>query len=427
MIELAWTIILGLVAGILTGLIPGIPIFLGFLLFLPFVPLDPLLILIYAIVMSVGTQFFGSIAVFYLKIPGESSSYPVLFESRNFTTPEDIYKAVRLTTLGSLIATVIAGLGLYVALSTNIFSKSYMPILVKLLLFIFLMVFAVFSSKRYLLNFITLIFCSIFVFYPEISSNSKGALPIFYFNNNLALIIIIAMQLVWDRVNYFEKTVDVMTVSQKQKFSDVTKKIPLMIKYSLIGSLFGFIPQLGATISSYASYAWEKFKKKDSYDRITASETANNSAIISNWFPLLLFSVPISATDIILLQHLNRFGFNFNFLQSPVAQIQILLSVIFAGIIYYLISILVNQKFYTILAKVISKKWFIISLAAISISIFYFLENYNLQFLIIHIIIFVPISWLIYRLKIDTLSFTVGLLLMKTILFTIYQCIQIYF
>lgn len=377
--------------------------------------------------MSIGTQFFGSMAVLYLKIPGETSSYPVFFESRNFATPEDIYKAVRLTTLGSLIATVIAGLGLYLALSTNIFSKSYMPILVKLLLFIFLVVFAVFSSKRYLLNFVTLIFCSIFVFYPEISSNSKGALPIFYFNNNLALIIIITMQLVWDNVNYFKKTVDIITVAQKKNFGNVTKKIPLMIKYSFIGSLFGFIPQLGATISSYVSYAWEKFKKKDSYDRITASETANNSAIISNWFPLLLFSVPISATDIILLQHLNRLGFNFNFLQSSLAQIQILLSIVFAGIIYYLISILVNQKFYTILAKFISKKWFIISLAAISISIFYFLENYNLQFLIIHIIIFVPISWLIYRLKIDTLSFTIGLLLMKTILFTIYQCIQIYF
>ena len=51
--------------------------------------------------------------------------------------------------------------------------------------------------------------------------------------------------------------------------------------------------------------------------------------------------------------------FNLNFLQSPLAQIQILLSVIFAGIIYYLISILVNQKLYSVLAKVISKKWFI--------------------------------------------------------------------
>jgi len=31
----------------------------------------------------------------------------------------------------------------------------------------------------------------------------------------------------------------------------------MMLKYSMIGTLFGLIPQIGSTISSYASYAWE--------------------------------------------------------------------------------------------------------------------------------------------------------------------------
>ena len=121
----------------------------------------------------------------------------------------------------------------------------------------------------------------------------------------LALIIIFAMQMIWNKTDALEAA----NTSKKSNIS-IRNKIPMMLKYSMIGTLFGLIPQLGATISSYASYAWEKFRGRDSFSRITASETTNNSAIIFSWFPLLLFGVPITATEILLLQQLNIFGFS---------------------------------------------------------------------------------------------------------------------
>jgi putative tricarboxylic transport membrane protein len=238
----------------------------------------------------------------------------------------------------------------------------------------------------------------------------------------LALIILFVMQLIWN------KPIKLSTAAKSQKSSyPVVENIPLMFKYSMVGTVLGFIPQLGATISSYASYNWEKFKKRDCFKRITASETSNNSAIISCWFPLLLMGVPITATEVLLVQHLNKFGFNFGFLKSTDAQIILLTSMIVAGFIYYMLSVMVNRSMYNLLGKLITKRWFSIGLAFLSLTIFYFIDRHSLSFIMVHLFIFVPLSWLIHKMKINMLPVVIGLLLMKDILFTFRQVIQIYF
>lgn len=421
MIELSFTICLGIVAGILAGLLPGIPIFLGFLLFLPFVPLDPLMLLIYGIVMNIGTQFFGSMSALYFRVPGESSSYPILVEIQNFDTPKKIHNAVLLTSLGSLIATVMAGLGIWLAISTGVFNGLYMPILLKLFLFLLLIIFSITANKNYIGNFLLLLLCAVFVFYPDISANSQGILPMYYFNSMLALIIIFAMQLIWNKKDSFKET-----VSKKSNLT-VTDKIPMMLKYSMIGTVFGLIPQIGATVSSYASYAWEKFRGRDSSSRIIASETTNNSAIIFSWFPLLLFGVPITATEILLLTQLNTFGFSLSFMNSSLAQWQLLFAMIVSGMIYYVLSVMVNHNHYNTLGKVITQRWFTLSIVLFSVGMFYFLNQYSWRFIMMHALIFVPISWLIHRLKLSIITMVIGLLLVRDILFTGLQVIQIYF
>lgn len=421
MIELSLTLCLGITAGIMAGLLPGIPIFLGFLLFLPFVPADPLMLLIYGIVMNIGTQFFGSMSALYFKVPGESSSYPVLIEINNLRTPEKLHHAILLTSLGSLIGTIVAALGIWLAVSTGVFNGLYMPILLKLFLFLLLLIFSVTATKNYKCNFLLLVFCSLFVFYPEISAESKGILPAYYFNNMLALIIVFAMQLFWNEKDTLKKTISVRSALP------VINQIPMMLKYSVIGTLFGLIPQLGATISSYAGYAWEKFRKRDTFSRITASETTNSSAIIFSWFPLLLFGVPITATEILLLQQLNSFGLSLSIINSSSAQWQLLFAMIASGVIFYGLSVMVNHNFYNVLGKVITQRWFTLSLVLLSVGMFYFLNHYSWRFIITHALIFVPISWLIHRFKLSIITIVIALLLMKDILFTTLQAIQINF
>jgi TctA family transporter len=423
MIELFYTIFLGIISGILTGLLPGIPIYLGFFLFLPFIPMDAFMLLTYGIVQNIGTQFFGSMSVLYFRVPGETSSYPILEEINNFNDPKKLYHAVLLTSLGSLIATIVAGIGIYFALSTGALNGLYMPILLKLFLFVLLIIFSIISNKNYLGNLILLSSCALFAFYSDIAAGSNGVLPIYYFNSMLALIFIFSTQMIWNHDNFFKKTI----TSNKKTNLPVLNKIPMMLKYSVIGTVFGLIPQLGATMSSYAGYAWEKFRGKDSFSRITASETTNNSAIIFGWFPLLLFGVPITATEILFLQQLNTLGFSMNFINSSIAQWQLLFAIITSGVIYYVLSVMVNHNFYNMLGNVITQRWFTLSLVLLSISMFYFLNHYSWRFIITHALIFVPISWLIYRLKLSVITTVIGMLLIKDIIFTALQVIQIYF
>jgi putative tricarboxylic transport membrane protein len=267
MIDILFTMLLGMFAGIMSGLLPGVPIFLGFLLFLPFVPIDPLCIVIYGIVMNIGTQYFGSMSALYFKVPGESSSFPVLLELKNINTPKKIYHAIKLTTLGSLIATLIASTGIWLSLSSGIFDKIYMPLLLKLIIFISLVILSLVHDKKYIRNFLILMVCIIFVFYSDIliflnsfTSLASKVFPMYYFNSMLALIIIFVMQLIWNKPIKLPKAAE----SQKSSYP-VAENIPLMFKYSIVGTVLGFIPQLGATISSYISYNWEKFKKRDCF------------------------------------------------------------------------------------------------------------------------------------------------------------------
>jgi len=429
MIELLFTMLLGIMSGVMAGLLPGIPVFLGFMLFLPFVPVDPLMIVIYGIVMNIGTQFFGSMSALYFKVPGESSSFPILLELKKFNTPEKIHHAIKLTTLGSLIATTIAATGIWLSLYTNVFSKIYMPLWLKLSIFVFLLILSIIHDRKHLINFLMLLTCLFFVFYADIvvyinsfTSQANSILPIYYFNSMLALIILFVFQFIWAKPIKLQKATE-----SKKSFYPIIGSVPSMIKYSFIGTILGFIPQLGATISSYVSYNWEKFKKRDSFKRITASETANNSAIISCWFPLLLMGVPITASELLLVQHFNKFGFNFGFLKSSDAQLTLLAAMLAAGVIYYMLSVMVNHKMYNILGKLITRRWFSIALAFLSITIFYFIDRHSLNFIFIHLLMFGPLSWLINKLEINMLAVVIGLLLMKDILFTFRQVIQIYF
>ena len=191
-IPIIQAVLLGLLSGIVVGLVPGINLILGFILFLPLVPLDPLCIVLYGIIARMGSQFFGSIAVLYLKIPGESSAYPTLIEINNLKT-RDMFTAVMLTNLGSLIATVVSCIILFFILHGDVSKHIHFPILLKIFIFYVLVLMAIFTKRKFFIN-IFLLFAATFInFYPEVAVIAKNYLPttpIYYFNNQLILIII---------------------------------------------------------------------------------------------------------------------------------------------------------------------------------------------------------------------------------------------
>lgn len=425
MIDIFFTFCLGILSGLLTGLMPGINILLGFILFLPFVPLDPLCIVLYGIIARIGSQFFGSMAVLYLKIPGEASSYPVLIELKNLKG-KDTFRAVMLTNIGSLVATVISSIILFVVLFYNFSKHIYFPILLKLSIFWLLVIIAIFSNRKILTNICVLTTATFINFYPELAAIGKThaqSIPIYYFNTQLILIIIFVSQLLWQKI----PAASDRSLSRDKTKLKLKKYIGKISLHSLFGCVLGLLPQIGATISSYASYTFEKLRKNTALDKITASETANNSAAITGWLPLLLFGIPISASEIVLIQYFQKFNLNFEFLQEYGISTIIILCLLLSGLIYFLIATMLNQKYYVLFGKLMSKKWFSYLLFLISLLCFYLTNSYDLKYLLIHLIFFIPIGYLLHFFRTDLLAVVIGLLLTDEIYYNTYRVIQIYF
>ena len=75
MLELSFILLLGLMAGIIVGLLPGLPQYVGLLMLYPLIQYMSIeQIMVFWVSCQIGAQYFGSVAAILLKIPGEPSS-----------------------------------------------------------------------------------------------------------------------------------------------------------------------------------------------------------------------------------------------------------------------------------------------------------------------------------------------------------------
>jgi len=421
MLEIIIASAIGIISGIISGLAPGIPMLLGYFIFLPLVPAEPLPLLSYAIISMMGSQFFGSQAALYYKIPGEASSFPVLFELKNFTSPKNIYKAVQTTTYGSLVASIFALVIMFVVLTSGLLTGLHLPILAKATIFAFLIVVTIYTEKRMLVNTIVLLLCAMLSVYEDIAS-VVHTLPMYYFNSLLALIIIFSTQLVF-RINKDVGFDDTKVISTKFDWKRWYKPFSF---YSFVGSLFGFIPQLGATLASYATYGWTKYKKQDPIQRVTASETANNSAILIAWIPLIIFGVPINAVEMLFMQYFTMLGFEFDFLNEFSNQVTLIITLLVSAVVFSVLALTTNKLMYRWIAVALNSRLFGIIIGAISVLMFWKANNYTGDFILTHLVTFLPISYLIAKYKVSMIPVVIGFLLTDPIVTTVYQVLEIY-
>lgn len=350
---------------------------------------------------------------------------PVLLELKNLKI-EDTYRAVMLTNFGSLVASIFSTLVLFWFLQAEFAKGIYFPIELKTVVFLILILIAIFANKNIRTNFCILLFGAFINFYAEIAAEIKtyiDIIPIYYFNTQLIIIIIFVSQLLWTHEP--PPAISSLDVLKKEEIG-IKKYLSKISSYSIVGCLCGLIPQLGATISSYLSYTIEKLRGKSAIDRITASETANNGAAVTGWLPLLLFGVPFNGSEIVMLQHFQTYNLELQFLKSEGIPEIIMGTLLLVGLLYFIMASYVNQKYYLLMGNFICKKWFSWLLLLISLGSFYFANSYDLKYLIIHLMVFLPVGYYLYKIKADLLSLTIGLILMDEIVYNTIRVIQIY-
>jgi len=301
MLEFSLVLLLGIIFGIMVGLLPGVPGYIGPLIMFPFVSILPVEhILTFWLATHIGSQYFGSVAAILLKIPGEVSSLVYVRDIGKLDMRQRL-DLVRQTAWGSTMGNMFA-LGIllvvyYFGLSTGVVQLSGNN--VKLFLLITLMMVMCWFTNHKALSFL------MFIIGMAFSEKTAGTLPTWVFHMQeyttdmtlfgLILGMLIIPEFIREMID--EKKEDPVDVNIKDiKRSKLDFKA--MFRGTWIGSLMGLIPGPSHILSGIVSY--NSYKKDETQKKVISAESANNSATISAIMPFLFIGFPITLSEFLL-------------------------------------------------------------------------------------------------------------------------------
>jgi len=306
---------LGIGFGLISGLIPGVGNFVLMLLAWPFLSqLGIFQLLMMYTSMAAISQYIGSIPAIVYGIPGESSSYPAVAESKRLHNAKQVSQAISGSAFGSAVGSMLVVLLCYwFAEYTDLIKYFYnTKILVGLLLAVTLvMIFTV--SNRWYIN--TLLIASGLLL-GLIGYNSYLGIDFATFGNMYLYaglpmpVVLICLFAIPQMMHHFNDDVN-KSVGKAYDLGKLYILNPLALAGStLIGFFGGLIPGLTTVFSSTAAYNISMLFTKDPVKRIIVSETANNAGAFSMLLPLLIFGVPLIGSEAILLFLMEQKGYN---------------------------------------------------------------------------------------------------------------------
>jgi TctA family transporter len=303
-------LLISMTMGVMVGLLPGLPAMVGLFILLPLFQMWPVeAILLFFSCFICVTQYFGSVSALLFKVPGESSSLPVLDISLKLKNFNSIVKVYRTTAMTSFIASLF-GILMFTALFL-IFKDHWTQLMstkVIVLFLLSLLILLIIQEGKYIFN--------IFLLVAGLALSHFSEIP--YLNNlcdyanwmcflrspseaTLVLLGIFCVPVLF----YKTDTITPKIFKSQQDLSFKWRTIfPFWkkgLQHGLLGFLAGFTPGAGLTLASNLSNGLEKKKNPKKLLTIAAAaEASNNSAAISSTIPFLFIGLPITASEIVI-------------------------------------------------------------------------------------------------------------------------------
>lgn len=300
MLELSIIIVIGITSGVIIGLLPGLPAYIGPLILFPFIShLSIDQILAFWLATHIGSQYFGSVAALLLKIPGEASSLVYIKDLNNLSEGQRL-DLVRQTAWGSTIGTLVALAAMiavyYLGFATELLYLTSNNIKISLLLILMFVMCWFTEHKR--LSFL-LFFLGFFF-----AEKSNHELPGWIFEmqkytTDMTLFgLILSFLIIPEFIRELGKSHDndrlnINGTSDKSKLD-----LKAIFKGTWIGSIVGLIPGPSHILSGIISY--NSYKKEESAKKVISAESANNSATITSLLPFLYVGLPITLSEFLL-------------------------------------------------------------------------------------------------------------------------------
>lgn len=317
MTDLVIAIFSGTTLGIVAGVLPGISPFGILLLIFPWLlEMSSMEILFLYISLLSASQYFGSVTSIYFGIAGESSSFPAVIEGHALYKQGREKQAIMFTSLGSFIGTFFGFLAFagFVVTFKNIYLTSLQEFTLLLMIGI-ISTFLIQNSNISRLLMFTVPLALAHLGMKDSSVIPKTDFEIDFFKYGIqyfpiVMAMICAKEILADVVNVKS---DKIQQSRFDPFEFFKYKYS-MLRGIIIGAVGGLLPGLTTIAGSNISYSVEKKithdYKKGNMNCLISAETANNVSSITQLAPLIVFGLPITASEMVVYDILENKGWS---------------------------------------------------------------------------------------------------------------------
>ena len=324
-------LLLGCLAGALSGLLPGIGNTVVMSLMFPLlIYVDPMSVIVFYIALISVSQYTGSVSGTVFSVPGESSSLPAVKEGHRLYRRGLGALSLSGCALGSLIGSIMAvGFVLYVSQYLANFTFLYSTKFLSAVL-ILVLLFLIFG--RHNKWYINLVLCGFGYFLALLGTGSLYETQELTFGidallRGIPMFCVIAWLYVFPEImKNWDIEIPNTEIQENKSVSLATHLKYLVSHYgsvmrgAVLGFFLGLTPYLTTVVASNVTYNLEMWlrKKQHIYDdrgdygSLVTAETANNSAALSSLLPLLLLGIPITSSEAILLEIVSINGFDFD-------------------------------------------------------------------------------------------------------------------
>lgn len=427
--------LLGSLAGVVTGIMPGIgPAHLLAMLYVWMTGWNPIHLMIFYIAYITIANFIDAVPSLYFGIPGEVSAIPASKESRRLSEIGLTDFTLKQCAIGRLIGSVVAlGLSFYVVTwllnFPEIFSSRW-----QMAFYCFTMICIMLAGRNHWMENSLFMATGLLVSLIGYNYYTQQTYATFGWNELYAGIPLLPTLIGIYVIPQLLQRSDLQSIDHKNsQIDDRSTYIAPMARGTVIGYILGLVPGLSFMLGSTAAYTLEKWwhrrwprDQEPSVSAVIASETASNTGSVSLLIPLLLFGIPIIASEAIIYDLMVDAGAVFTlggFLKNNYTTLVVWFVV--ACVLGVIISWPLAKSFRGIAARLLDPrfKWILLLLILISLMV----EAYSQQKLMLYSLTFIVsllLGWLL-RSK-DVMPFVFVFVLGPSIQSVIYNIAQLY-
>lgn len=307
---LLWCL-LGIVAGVIFGIIPGAGPFLAIAtLYSILVMGDVVSILTFYVALLITTNYMNSITGILYGIPGDAAAAVTARYGHKLLREGDGHMAVSNNAISSSIGTMFA-VALFILMLPNIYSvfKFYNSTIQVAIITAAVLLLMVFSKQALWKTLVLFALGAVLakIGFDNLTHKTWGTFGIDYLTLGIPFSAIMIGLYVVPEVLKFQE-MNFSEVQKVTKFGYSINSLPSTLIGSFVGFWCGLVPGVTNILGGYLSAS---LAKKD-INKIAASESANNSGALSSLLPLIILGIPIVGSEVLIYYLVASKGVTFN-------------------------------------------------------------------------------------------------------------------